>query len=262
MAVFVVQSATAGSITGQQIIATFTGISVAGTIANSPEAGTNSYLDNSATAAYNVSNNVVNNNSASSSLSWGTYSGTLTGFQTFSLLVFVGNLIPSTHETAAFNLGSLTFLNGTSDLGTLIFGAQMNFYAGSISATNYLGTDSITVTTTSNIFNVPGGVASGDDDYVNICGPLSGICGTSIEAVESSEGGTGLVVNLFGKIVGDPVMSISSVDLAGTQSPTTNGFLGSDPAIGAQTPEPASWALITSALVLGFTAVRRRRGAH
>jgi hypothetical protein len=247
-----VQCATAGTLTGEQIVATFSGVVLQGTIANDPAAGETTYLDNTATAAYNV-----NNGSSSSSLSWGTYSGTGSGFDTFSLLVFVGNTIPST-PTTPFDIGSFTFLNGTSDLDTLIFGVTMNFYAGSVSSTNFLGSDNVVITTTNNIFGVPGGLAGGDDDYVNICGTFSTICGTSIEAVESSEGGTGVVVNLSGTIAGDPTLTVSSVALAGGQNSATNGFLGTDATIGSQVPEPASWALTAFALALGCLVMRRR----
>ena len=262
MALGSVQSLTAGTITGQQIIVTFSGAVLQGTVANDPTAGSNTFLDNTSTAVFSYSNDVVNNNVASSSLIWGQFTGTNTGFQPFSDLVFVGNNIPSTHATTSFNLGSLTFLNGTSDLTSLIFGATMNFYAGSVTSANFLGSDNIVITTTSNIFGVPGGLTNGDDDYVNICGTFSSICGTSIEAVESSENGTGVVVNLSGTIVGDPMLSILSVDLAPGQNSTTNGFLGTDPPVGAQVvPEPTSWMLMGSALIAGYL-VMRRRGNH
>ena len=68
------QSAQASGITGEQIIATFGGVVVAGSIANDPSAGVNTYLNNATTAVYNINNNVVNNNVASSNMNWGTYS--------------------------------------------------------------------------------------------------------------------------------------------------------------------------------------------
>jgi hypothetical protein len=237
--------ASASSIDGLQIIAVFNSPVLNGSIANSPVAGKNTYLDNTATAVYNFNNGV-----ASSNMNWGTFTGPHTGFLPESTLVFEGNTIPATHSTTPFDIGSLTYLNGTSDLTSVIFGASIDFYAGSVSSANFLGRDSITITTTSNIFGVPGGLTSGDDDYLNICGPLSGICATSIEAVESSEGGTGLVVNLTGTIAGDPTMKISKVDVAPGQNSTINGALRMDPPIGAITPEPASFMLVGGALLL------------
>ena len=114
----------------------------------------------------------------------------------------------------------------------------MNFYAGSVTAGNFLGSDTIVITTTNNIFGVPGGLTNGDDDYVNICGTFSTICGMSIEAVESSENGQGVVVNLSGTIAGDPMLTISSVALAPGQNSTMNGFLGTDPTVGGKFPNP------------------------
>ena len=48
----------------------------------------------------------------------------------FSELDFFGAAIP-TDTTQPFNIGTLTFYNGTSDTNTLIYGATISFYAGS-----------------------------------------------------------------------------------------------------------------------------------
>ena len=251
------QIAHASNIEGEQIIATFSSPVLAGSIANDPVAGQSAYLDNTGTAVYNINNLAT---SVSSNMNWGTYTGAGTGFLFDSVLVFVGNTIPS-DPTTSFNVGSLTFLNGTSDLDSLIFGATLNFYAGSVSTANFLGSDNIVITTTNNVFGVPGGLTNGDDDYMNICGTFSQICGTSIEAVESSEGASpsGVVVNLFGTIAGDPTLTLSSVSLAGGQNSTMNGFLGTDAPIGGDTPEPATWLTTGCAWVLAFFLRRRPR---
>jgi len=258
MAVAGGQSARASGITGEQIVATFSGVVLSGSVANDPVAGQNTYLDNTTTAAYNISNDVNNGGYVSSNLNWGTYSeANPNGFLPESVLVFVGGTIPSNQTN--FDIGSLTYLNGTSDLPTLIFGVTMNFYAGSVSSGNFLGSDSVVITTTNNVFGVAGGLTSGDDDYINVCGTLSGICGTSIEAVESSEGGQGVTVNLTGTIVGDPTLNLTSVALAAGQNSTTNGFLGTDPTIGAQqAPEPATWVPTGCVLLLACLSFRRR----
>lgn len=252
--------AEASGLVGQQVVATFSNPILAGTIANDPIAGQNTYLDNTATADYSINNGLINNNIVSSNINWGQYSGTNTGFLPDSVLVFVGNSIPGNASTTPFAIGSLTYLNGTSDLSSLIFGVTMNFYAGSVNSANFLGSDNVVITTTNNVFGVPGGLTNGDDDYVNVCGPLSGICGTSIEAVESSEGGSGITVNLSGTIVGDPTLNLSSVALASGQNSTTNGFLGTDPSIGTQgAPEPGTWAMMACGLLLCCVRAGRRR---
>jgi len=231
------------------IVATFSDPVFAGTLANTPVAGETQFADNTATAVYSI-----RNASSSSSLSWGTNAPAT--YQTFSELTFTGSTIPAS-VTTPFQVGSIVFTNGTSTIGSLIFGATLSFYDNSVSPSTFLGSDTVTITTTTNVFGVPGGLTSGDDDYINICGNNSSICSTSIEAVESSEGGTGVTVNLFGTIAGDPSLTLTSVALAPGQSGSTNGFLGADPPIGAETPEPATWTFLGGALALGFF-IRRR----
>ena len=96
MAASGVQSAVAGNLTGEQVIATFSGAVLQGTVANDPVAGANLFFNNTSTASFTFSNDVVNNNVASSSLVWGTFTGVNTGFLPVSDLVFVGNNIPRT----------------------------------------------------------------------------------------------------------------------------------------------------------------------
>jgi hypothetical protein len=155
-------------------------------------------------------------------------------------------------------LGTITFANGTSDLNSLIFGATLSFYANSVSPTTYLGSDQVIITTTSNI----AAVQPVDNDYINICGDSSNICASSIEAVESTEGGSGITVNLTGRIVGDPVLFLDSVSLAPGQTDTENGIIGNSPAVGEDTPEPGTWTMLTGALALGFGMIRRRTSVN
>lgn len=233
------------------IVAAFSNPVLAGTVANNPAAGQNTFEDNTGTAVYAISNST-----AGSSLSWGSYPGS-EPFQEFSELSFVGSAIPS-DITDPFQLGTIAFTNGTSVDGTTIFDATLSFYYNTIGSSTFLGSDQVIITTTINVFGVPGGLTDGDDDYINICGNNSSICATSIEAVESSEGGTGVTVNLFGTIAGDPTLNITSVALASGQTATTNGFLGTDPPVGGETPEPATWATLSGALALGLVVLRRR----
>jgi hypothetical protein len=236
------------------IVTTFSNPVLAGSIANLPGAGQTTYMDDTATAVYSI-----DNGSTASSLRWGSFSAGETT-QEFSELTLVGGSIPSDVSTP-FKLGTLVYTNGTSDIGTVIFGATLNFYDSTVSAATFLGSDQVIITTTSNVFGVPGGLTTGDDDYINICGNQSNICFTSIEAVEASQGGTGITVDLFGRIVGDPMADIDFAQLAPGQSPLTNGFLGSDPSIGAQIPEPESLTLLLTGGLAGIGLWRRRRVA-
>ena len=142
-------------------------------------------------------------------------------------------------------------------MNSLIFGATLSFYANSVSPATFLGSDQVIITTTSNI----AGVQPVDNDYINICGDSSNICASSIEAVESTEGGSGITVNLTGRIVGDPVLFLDSVSLAPGQTDTENGIIGNSPAVGEATPEPGTWTMLTGALALGFTVIRRKASA-
>jgi hypothetical protein len=234
------------------IVTTFSNPVLAGSIVNIPAAGQTTYMDDTATAVYTISNGPT-----VSSLQWGSFSAGETS-QQFSELTLTGSSIPSDVSTP-FQLGTLTYTNGTSDIGTVIFGATLNFYDNTVSAASFLGSDQIIITTTSNVFGVPGGLANGDDDYINICGNQSNICATSIEAVEASQGGAGVTVNLFGTIVGDPMADIDFVQLAPGQDPLTNGFLGSDPAVGAQLPEPGSFSLLLTGGLAGSSWLWKRR---
>jgi hypothetical protein len=188
-----------------------------------------------------------------SALQWGIYTPPPT--QTvpgFSELDFFGAAIP-TNTTQPFNIGTLTFYNGTSDTNTLIYGATISFYAGSPLLGHFLGTDQITITTTAN----QGLSIQQDSDWLNICGPLSNVCGSSINAIEDSGGGTGVTVDLMGSLIGDPMLMLDSVSLAPGQSPDTNGFVGNNLPLAA-VPEPAALALFGAGLLgLGFVTKRR-----
>jgi hypothetical protein len=235
-----------------KIVTTFSNPALQGSIVNLPVAGQTTYLDNTATAVY-----TINNGPTVSSLSWGSFSAGEAS-QEFSELTFAGGGIPS-DPSSPFQLGTLTYTNGTSDLDTVIFGGTLNFYSNTVSSATFLGSDQVIITTTSNVFGVPGGLATGDDDYINICGNQSNICTTSIEAVEASEGGTGLTVDLFGTIVGDPMADIDFAQLDPGQSPLTNGFLGNDAAVGAQLPEPGSFSLLLTGGLAGSSWLWKRR---
>jgi hypothetical protein len=250
-------SAMADGVQGSTIIGVFGGITTNGFVLNDPSLGQTTYFNNTA-----ASSSIVNSvnpattgtppiQSTGSALIWGDNNG---GAGQPSTLDFFGATIPS-DINQNFLLGRLTFGNGTSSLTSLIFGATISFYAGSVSLQNFLGTDTISITTTSNLLQS----TAQDSDYINICGNQSNICGSSIQAVESSQGGNGLTVDLYGTIVGDPQLFINLVTLAPGQSETTNGFIGdSVPPV----PEPSTWAMMILGFAgVGFMAYRRRTNA-
>jgi hypothetical protein len=204
------------------IVAVFSDPVLAGMIPSHSAPG-RTYLNNIGTAVYNISNSA-----AGSSLRWGT--ATPERYQTYSELLLIGDTIPS-DTSVPFSLATLTYTNGTSADVTGIFGASISFYDGYISAATFLGADQLIITNTANYFGHPGGVTTGDDDFISICGNNSSLCLSPVEAVESSEGGTTVTVDLFGTI---PANSMGI------------------------TPEPGSFTLLLTGCVAGTWLFKRR----
>ena len=210
------------------------------------------YFDNSATAPLSLS--IVNSTdptlagtpalqATGSKLQWGS-DASVDPSEQFSELIFFGAPVAANiHEP--FEAGVITYLNGTSNLNSLIFGASLSLYDNVVSPQTYLGTDTVIITTTSNL-----GVSLAQDaDYINICGNGSNICGSSIEAYEDSEGGTGVTAVLQGQIVGDPQLQFTDVTVSPDQL-ATGGLVGNEAAAGI-IPEPSTWVMI----ILGFAGI-------
>jgi PEP-CTERM motif-containing protein len=219
------------------------------------------YFNNSATAPLSLS--IVNSTdptlagtpllqATGSKLQWGS-DASVDPSEQFSELIFFGAPIPANiHQP--FEAGVITFLNGTSDLTSLIFGASLSLYDDVVSPQTYLGTDTVIITTTSNL----GADLGQDADYINICGNGSNICGSSIEAYEDSEGGTGVTADLTGQIVGDPQLQFTDVTVSPDQL-ATGGLVGNEAAAGI-IPEPSTWAMMMLGFAgLGLASYRARR---
>lgn len=239
-----------GNVKANTIIGVFSNPVLQGSIADIPVIGSSTFFDNTATAVDFIDN--VNNPTLGGTPPIQQYGNfVLWGSADSSEIDFFGGQIPG-DPSSPFEIGTFTFSNGYSALNQLVFGFTISFYDTYVGPGSFLGSDQIVITTTQDL----SGAYPGDDDYVNICGTFSSICGTSIESVEASEGGTGLTVVLYGTITGDPVLNIGSVALAQDQTGSGNGFLGTDPPIGADTPEPGT-LLLFGVSVLGMGLVRR-----
>jgi len=238
--------AQATDIPGGVIIGVFGSVVTSGNAINDPAIGENSYLDNAGSAVYSISNSTDTTLSGvpavqttGSNLQWGSYPP---GYgvdpsDSFSEIEFFGAQAPADiHEP--FQIGTITFLNGTSELPSLIFSASLSFYVNTVSPSTYLGTDTVDINTTSNYDDS----LAQDADWINICGNDSNICTSRLEAFEDSEGGTGVTAYFYGDITGDPKLTLDSISLAPGQDPATSGFIGSGPPLSA--PEPSSWALV------------------
>ena len=252
LALGTLQARADGLTPGGTIIGIFSDPIYSGFVTHDPNISSSTYFDNSATAPLSLS--IVNSTdptlagtpalqATGSKLQWGS-DASVDPSEQFSELIFFGAPVPANiHQP--FEAGVITYLNGTSNLNSLIFGASLSLYDNVVSPQTYLGTDTVIITTTSNL-----GVSLAQDaDYINICGNGSNICGSSIEAYEDSEGGTGVTAVLQGQIVGDPQLQFTDVTVSPDQL-ATGGLVGNEAAAGV-IPEPSTWVMI----MLGFAGI-------
>jgi hypothetical protein len=264
-----VQARAGGSLPpGGTIIGVFSDPIYSGFVTHDPNIFTSTYFDNTKTAPLSLS--IVNSTNPAlegtpplpgetplqatgSKLQWGSNGSGVDPSESFSELIFFGAQVPA-DISQPFQAGVITFLNGTSDLTSLIFGASLSLYDNVVSPATFLGTDTVIITTTSNL----NADATQDADYINICGNGSNICSKSIEAVEDSQGGTGVTADLMGQIVGDPQLQFTDATLAPVQTnlldpgspPGLTGIVGAEAAAGV-IPEPSTWAM----MILGFVGI-------
>jgi hypothetical protein len=233
---------------GATVSATFTDPVLVGNVANDPAPGELTFVDNSTTATYS--------GVGTNSISWGTGPdlGIPAGEQ-FSQLTFMGasniNLSSSTPQT----IGTISYLNGTSDLDSLIFGVTINFYAAN--GSTYLGSDNVIITTTENQYSGTGLTPQQlqtDADYINICGNSSNICGESLESYEDSE--TGQLSPVVANLQADLDFNLTGITVQNSSS--NLGTVGNLPAL-AQVPEPSALVLTLTALGGCVGLFRRRR---
>ena len=158
---------------------------------------------------------------------------------------FFGAPIPLNYiQGQPFDLGTLTYNNGTSATGTNIFGATMTFYFtkdGSISDATKIGVSQLTIYTTTND-------ALSDKQNADFI-TISGLADKSLNVYENH----GATAELWGNIVGDPVLGLTDITLDAGQD--GNGFIGNGQLI---TPEPSSLALLGTAALGAFGVLRRR----
>jgi hypothetical protein len=272
MALGAPEAQASGLTPGSTIIGVFSDPIYSGFVTHDPTLSSPpAYFDNTATAPFSLS--IVNSTdptlggtpplqATGSKLQWGS-DASVDPSESFSELIFFGAQVPA-DLSQPFEAGVITFLNGTSNLTSLIFGASLNLYDNVVSPESYLGTDTVIITTTSNL-----GTPALDTDFINICGNGSTICNSSIEAYEDSQGGTGVTAILTGQIVGDPQLQFTDAALSPVQTnlidpgspPGLTGLVGGQTA-GGVVPEPSTWAMMVIGFaglgVLGYRSKRAR----
>lgn len=196
----------------------------------------------------------ISNGPNSSILEWGT--GSVTYGTNYSAIEFIGATVPLEDTTAPVLLGSIIYLNGTSNSDTIISGATLAFSLGGVT----LGSDQVIITSTtnlySNVLNLTPAQAQNDADYVNVCGSGSNICGIGIQAYEDTEGSTGVpfstpvLAYLYGTYSIDP-----SITLTDAEYVSGDGVVSGRPS--KSVPEASTWAMLLLGFAgIGFTARR------
>ena len=163
----------------------------------------------------------------------------------YSSLVFAGSTFNNQPGNQTFDLGTITFLNGTSTLDSLLFGGTLT-----LTALDFANQPIASITQSINPFDVFTTVNTGisperDADLIffkNIA-----------VSFNVAEGATS-TATVRGAIVGDPDLIVS-----GLANPTTGGTVGIGPS--AFTPEPASWVTALAGLV-AVAAIAKRKKAQ
>jgi hypothetical protein len=234
------RSSEASAVYSGIVSGTFTSPALSGPIIN--VGGTQSVVDNTSTA--------VVTGVGTNALTWGTnVAGSAP--PVFSNFVFTGIPFTNVPAGAQFDLGTFSYLNGTSQTDSLIFGITLNLsFSGDSSVTPAVSRISILTT-------VNGGVdIVADADYINFntfCpDPSLPMECLSFNVYE----GRDALATLKGAIIGDPQLTLQAITLAPNDP---NGFLGNGQ--GSSMPEPGS-IILSSLGLIGVAVVRRFRAAQ
>ena len=192
--------------------------------------GQSVFRDSTASAVYSISNGTV-----SSQLISGDNNG---GGGSPSEITFFGNSFSGVAPGQEFALGTLTYNNGASGLFSSIFGATLTLTVAGNAAVTPIDAPFSLVTTLNGGFSI-----ASDADFLSFPAPIS----LSFHVFE----GAGATAIVMGRIVGDPQLQVTGLQLPADQA--GNGFL-------TPVPAPAGVVLLGggAACLLGV----RRRGRN
>ena len=164
----------------------------------------------------------------------------------FSTAVFFGNDLLSVPQDVPVPLGTLTYLNGTSGLNSLIFGATLTLAVYQDPSVDPLAAE-FGIHTTSN----SGTCGACDADFISFDN-------ISLDRTMNVLEGYGATFIVSGMFVGDPQIQLTQIQLAPGQ---TGGFVGQGQP--AAVPEPAPTFLLPAGLAaLAGLGLRRRRATR
>jgi hypothetical protein len=184
-------------------------------------------LDNSSTAVYSITSV---GGGTSNELQWGS------PVADDSRMTFTGKTYTNEPVNQTFDLGTLTYFNGSTDINSSIFGAYLSFSVGNGITP---ASTALNIATTVN-----DGTAAQNADFIGFSG-LSQTFNVLENATAS--------VDIYGYINNNAQLVIGGVSL----NPGGGGYIAN-----GGVPEPATWAIMLLGVgMVGFAARRRRPSA-
>ena len=243
IALFAIPTAYSSPLYSGQFVATWSNPVLSGTTIDGAT-GTTSVLNNTASAACDVAGcpQGVGVSLGSTTLAWGISPQS-------STLNFDGHFFVNVPEGSVFDMGRITFFNGTSDLSTIIFGATLNltYVPCGFCTPNTLIDNlhiAVPIVTTANT-----GTDAQNADWVGPFGTPATLTFNVLEGFNAD-------AELYAEIVGDPMLQ---PEFLITTDP--HAFIGNGQPVGI--PEPASLSLLLAGLFgLRAATQRSKRASH